>query len=155
MTLRDLIMARALSEIRTSIQQEKRQRAELGFDDLLSRLDGALQSGGGEQLAQAIRQRYPVAMIDEFQDTDPQQYRIFQKLYVGRPDCGLLLIGDPKQAIYAFRGADIFTYMRAFRGERPLYAGDQLALVAVDGRQRQSPVFSGRKAFPVRPNPLY
>ena len=59
-------MARALSEIRTSIQQEKRQRAELGFDDLLSRLDGALQSGGGEQLAQAIRQRYPVAMIDEF-----------------------------------------------------------------------------------------
>lgn len=113
LTLRDLIMARALSEIRTSIQQEKRQRAELGFDDLLSRLDSALQSGGGEQLAQAIRQRYPVAMIDEFQDTDPQQYRIFQKIYVGRPDCGLLLIGDPKQAIYAFRGADIFTYMRA------------------------------------------
>lgn len=113
LTLRDVIRARALSEIRTSIQQEKRQRAELGFDDLLSRLDSALQSAGGEQLALAIRQRYPVAMIDEFQDTDPQQYRIFQKLYVGRPDCGLLLIGDPKQAIYAFRGADIFTYMRA------------------------------------------
>ncbi|ANS44450.1 exodeoxyribonuclease V subunit beta [Serratia inhibens] len=113
LTLRDLIMARALSEIRLSIQQEKRQRAELGFDDLLSRLDSALQSEGGDRLAQAIRQRYPVAMIDEFQDTDPQQYRIFQKLYVGRPECGLLLIGDPKQAIYAFRGADIFTYMRA------------------------------------------
>lgn len=113
LTLRDLIMARALSEIRLSIQQEKRQRAELGFDDLLSRLDSALQSEGGERLAQAIRQRYPVAMIDEFQDTDPQQYRIFQKLYVGRSECGLLLIGDPKQAIYAFRGADIFTYMRA------------------------------------------
>ncbi|MHA7845577.1 exodeoxyribonuclease V subunit beta [Serratia sp. D1N4] len=113
LTLRDLIMARALSEIRTSIAQEKRQRAELGFDDLLSKLDAALQSAGSEQLAQAIRQRYPVAMIDEFQDTDPQQYRIFQKLYIGQPDCGLLLIGDPKQAIYAFRGADIFTYMRA------------------------------------------
>lgn len=113
LTLRDLIMARALSEIRLSIQQEKRQRAELGFDDLLSRLDTALHSEGGDRLAQAIRQRYPVAMIDEFQDTDPQQYRIFQKLYVGRPECGLLLIGDPKQAIYAFRGADIFTYMRA------------------------------------------
>lgn len=113
LTLRDLIMARALSEIRSSIQQEKRQRAELGFDDLLSRLDAALQGRGGAALAQAIRQRYPVAMIDEFQDTDPQQYRIFQTLYVGRPECGLLLIGDPKQAIYAFRGADIFTYMRA------------------------------------------
>ncbi len=99
LTLRDLIMARALSEIRTSIQQEKRQRAELGFDDLLSRLDAALQGRGGAALAQAIRQRYPVAMIDEFQDTDPQQYRIFQTLYVGQPECGLLLIGDPKQAI--------------------------------------------------------
>ncbi|KEY59360.1 exodeoxyribonuclease V subunit beta [Serratia sp. DD3] len=113
LTLRDLVMARALSEIRISVQQEKSQRAELGFDDLLSRLDGALHSSGGEQLALAIRQRYPLAMIDEFQDTDPQQYRIFQKLYVGQPECGLLLIGDPKQAIYAFRGADIFTYMRA------------------------------------------
>lgn len=113
LTLRDLIMARALSEIRYSIQQEKRQRAELGFDDLLSKLDTALQSAGGEQLASAIRQRYPLAMIDEFQDTDPQQYRIFQKIYIGQPECGLLLIGDPKQAIYAFRGADIFTYMRA------------------------------------------
>lgn len=112
LTLRDLIIARVLSEIRRSIQQEKRHRAELGFDDLLSRMDSALQNIGGEQLAQAIRQRYPVGMIDEFQDTDQQQYRIFQKLYFGQQDCGLLLIGDPKQAIYAFRGADIFTYMR-------------------------------------------
>lgn len=113
LTLRDLIVARALSEIRFTIQKEKRQRAELGFDDLLSRLDGALQQPGGELLAQTIRSRYPLAMIDEFQDTDPQQYRIFQRLYVNQPQCGLLLIGDPKQAIYAFRGADIFTYMRA------------------------------------------
>lgn len=113
LTLRDLVVARALSEIRFTIQKEKRQRAELGFDDLLSRLDGALQQSGGELLAQAIRNRYPLAMIDEFQDTDPQQYRIFQRLYVNQSQCGLLLIGDPKQAIYAFRGADIFTYMRA------------------------------------------
>ncbi|MGC6388686.1 exodeoxyribonuclease V subunit beta [Ewingella sp. S1.OA.A_B6] len=113
LTLRDLIVARALTEIRFTIQKEKRQRAELGFDDLLSRLDGALQQPGGELLAQAIRGRYPLAMIDEFQDTDPQQYRIFQRLYLNQAQCGLLLIGDPKQAIYAFRGADIFTYMRA------------------------------------------
>lgn len=113
LTLRDLILARAISEIRTSVQQEKRQRAELGFDDLLSKLDVALQQPGGELLAQSIRSRYPVAMIDEFQDTDPQQYRIFHTLYSGQKECGLLLIGDPKQAIYAFRGADIFTYIRA------------------------------------------
>ncbi|QHB33720.1 exodeoxyribonuclease V subunit beta [Yersinia canariae] len=113
LTLRDLILARAISEIRASVQQEKRQRAELGFDDLLSKLDAALQQPGGELLAQSIRSRYPVAMIDEFQDTDPQQYRIFHTLYGGQGECGLLLIGDPKQAIYAFRGADIFTYIRA------------------------------------------
>ncbi|WP_437214384.1 exodeoxyribonuclease V subunit beta [Pectobacterium sp. LFLA-215] len=116
LSLRDLVIVRALSAIRESVREEKRQRAELGFDDLLSRLDVALQQPSGERLASAIRERYPVAMIDEFQDTDPQQYRIFRTLYAGQPQCGLLLIGDPKQAIYAFRGADIFTYMHA-RGE--------------------------------------
>ncbi len=113
LTIRDLVIARALTEIRQSIAEEKRQHAELGFDDLLSRLDSALGQPSGEMLAQAIRQRYPLAMIDEFQDTDPQQYRIFNYIYGNQPQCGLLLIGDPKQAIYAFRGADIFTYMRA------------------------------------------
>ncbi|EXU74987.1 exodeoxyribonuclease V subunit beta [Erwinia mallotivora] len=113
LSLRDLVIARALSEIRTATQKEKQRTALLGFDDLLGRLDSALQQAGGDALASAIRSRYPVALIDEFQDTDPQQYRIFSKLYAHQPDHALLLIGDPKQAIYAFRGADIFTYMRA------------------------------------------
>lgn len=52
-------------------------------------------------------------MIDEFQDTDPQQYRIFQRIYQEADETALLFIGDPKQAIYAFRGADIFTYIAA------------------------------------------
>ena len=112
-SLRDVVIARALVEVRAAVRKEKRQQALLGFDDLLSRLDEALQQPGGEQLAQAIRQRYPVALIDEFQDTDPLQYRIFRTLYIHQPEHALLLIGDPKQAIYAFRGADIFTYIRA------------------------------------------
>ncbi|MGE9551570.1 exodeoxyribonuclease V subunit beta [Erwinia amylovora] len=113
LSLRDLVIARALSEIRFATQKEKQLNALLGFDDLLGRLDSALQQPGGEALAAAIRARYPVALIDEFQDTDPQQYRIFRTLYARQPDNALLLIGDPKQAIYAFRGADIFTYMKA------------------------------------------
>jgi len=113
LTLRDLIITKAIREIRETVQQEKRQRAVLGFDDLLSCLDTALQQSAGESLAAAIRSSYPLAMIDEFQDTDPQQYRIFNRIYANREHCGLLLIGDPKQAIYAFRGADIFTYIRA------------------------------------------
>ncbi|WP_312515921.1 exodeoxyribonuclease V subunit beta [Stutzerimonas nitrititolerans] len=99
-------------------EQEKRQRAEMGFDDMLTRLDAALQSDNGERLAQVIRTQFPVALIDEFQDTDPLQYRIFDRIYAiedNRAGCGLFLIGDPKQAIYAFRGADIHTYLRARR----------------------------------------
>ncbi|ELY4598069.1 exodeoxyribonuclease V subunit beta [Cronobacter malonaticus] len=115
-TIRDLLIARAMAEIRYTVAQEKRRRGELGFDDMLSRLDEALNQPGGEALAAAIRARYPAAMIDEFQDTDPQQYRIFRRIWLGQQETTLLLIGDPKQAIYAFRGADIFTYMRA-RGE--------------------------------------
>lgn len=113
LTLTDLMLTRAMREIREAVAREKRRRGELGFDDMISRLDGALQSANGDALAVAIRTRFPVAMIDEFQDTDPQQYRIFRRIWHHQPESGLLLIGDPKQAIYAFRGADIFTYMRA------------------------------------------
>lgn len=113
LTLRDLVIARALSAVRYAVAEEKRRRGELGFDDMLSRLDSVLSKAEGEPLACAIRGRFPVAMIDEFQDTDPQQYRIFRRIWLHQPEAALLLIGDPKQAIYAFRGADIFTYMKA------------------------------------------
>lgn len=113
LTIRDLVITRALAEIRETVAREKQRRGELGFDDMLSRLDAALRSESGEALASAIRGRFPVAMIDEFQDTDPQQYRIFRRIWQHQPETALLLIGDPKQAIYAFRGADIFTYMKA------------------------------------------
>ena len=98
------------------LEQEKQRRAQMGFDDMLSRLDTALQGANGPRLADVIRQQFPVAMIDEFQDTDPLQYRIFDSIYrvgLNDPDSALLLIGDPKQAIYSFRGADIHTYLRA------------------------------------------
>ncbi len=83
------------------------------FDDLLEDLYRALVSAsGGEVLAGIIRNKYSAALIDEFQDTDPVQYEIFRTIYAGS-DAPLFLIGDPKQAIYSFRGADIFAYMRA------------------------------------------
>ncbi|WP_142805063.1 exodeoxyribonuclease V subunit beta [Tepidiphilus sp. J10] len=94
----------------------QRRRAQMGFDDLLTRLDEALRGPNGERLAARIRQSFPVALIDEFQDTDPVQYRIFEAVYAPQkndPQTALILIGDPKQAIYAFRGADIYTYLEA------------------------------------------
>ena len=82
------------------------------FDDLLFKLHHALEQHGGEYLAEAIRFKFKAALIDEFQDTDPIQYAIFKKVF-GAEDSTLFLIGDPKQAIYGFRGADIFAYMEA------------------------------------------
>jgi exodeoxyribonuclease V beta subunit len=110
------VLQHAASWVGARFEEEKRRRAEMGFDDMLLRLDAALQTEGGERLAALIREQFPVALIDEFQDTDPVQYRIFESIYRiedNDPECGLFLIGDPKQAIYAFRGADIYTYLRA------------------------------------------
>src|SRR5262249_38116171 len=99
------------------------------FDDLLVRLRAALNAPGGTRLAGEVRRRYRAALIDEFQDTDPVQYRIFEALFAPPPRSSgpadpaplLFLIGDPKQAIYAFRGADVFTYLDAARQANPSY----------------------------------
>ncbi|MGK0885386.1 exodeoxyribonuclease V subunit beta [Klebsiella pneumoniae] len=148
LTLTDLVLARAMVEIRDAVAREKRRRGELGFDDMLSRLDEALRGDSGETLASAIRQRFPVAMIDEFQDTDPQQYRIFRRIWRRQPETALLLIGDPKQAIYAFRGADIFTYMKA--------RSDVAAHYTLDTNWRSSPgmVGSVNRLFSLSDNPF-
>ncbi|HMK64526.1 MAG TPA: UvrD-helicase domain-containing protein, partial [Thermodesulfobacteriota bacterium] len=92
---------------------ERKQRQNIqSFDDLLTRLEEALEKSGGEKLSRAIRLRYQAALIDEFQDTDPVQYAIFRNVF-GRDEAILFLIGDPKQAIYSFRGADLFAYLKA------------------------------------------
>ncbi|EIJ71454.1 exodeoxyribonuclease V subunit beta [Pasteurella bettyae] len=101
--------------IKTQLKDYKLNHQEKSFDDLLRLLKEALTSTHGEKLAQLIRQQYPFAMIDEFQDTDSQQYKIFSTIYIApqNANTGFVMIGDPKQAIYQFRGADIFTYLKA------------------------------------------
>jgi len=108
-----LFMLDAADKIRSALERFKQNSRLLFFDDLLLRLDAALGAERGSLLAQRLRSQYPVAMIDEFQDTDPTQYRIFQRIYADSDKTGLFMIGDPKQAIYSFRGADVFTYMQA------------------------------------------
>ncbi|WP_306532795.1 exodeoxyribonuclease V subunit beta [Geobacter sp.] len=90
----------------------KAERAIRSYDDLLVDLYRALQGATGGELAERLRTRYRAALIDEFQDTDPVQYRIFRQIYANET-APLFLIGDPKQAIYSFRGADIFAYLEA------------------------------------------
>ncbi|MCK9009810.1 exodeoxyribonuclease V subunit beta [Haemophilus influenzae] len=115
----DLLSKLTLYYYRQGLQQKlldyKLNHQEKSFDDLLRLLCEALQDAQGYELAEMIRFQYPFAMIDEFQDTDSQQYAIFSKIYRDNPEknTGFIMIGDPKQAIYRFRGADIFTYLKA------------------------------------------
>ncbi|KOO14230.1 exodeoxyribonuclease V subunit beta [Vibrio xuii] len=112
-SLKAPILAHAIEHCRDMLAKAKQQKQWMSFDDLLTNLSAAIDQDEAELLATRIRQLYPVAMIDEFQDTDPLQYSIFSRIYLNNPECGLFMIGDPKQAIYGFRGADIFTYIKA------------------------------------------
>ena len=109
----------ARTQVLQRMAELKRRSGLFGFADMLQRLDVALADPqAGERLAQRLREQFPVALIDEFQDTSPLQFRIFDRIYRtadNRPDIALLLIGDPKQSIYGFRGADIQSYLAARR----------------------------------------
>ncbi len=115
------LLAHAVHWMADRRERMQQRRAELGPDDLLERLDRAFEGRAGQALAAQVRRQFPVALVDEFQDTDPVQYRLFDHVYrlARAPDpedpSAVLLIGDPKQAIYAFRGADIHTYLQARR----------------------------------------
>jgi len=100
----------------------KQQTGQLAFDDQLTRLADALTAS--RELAANLHQRFPVAMMDEFQDTDAVQYDIFKQIYHGREQGSLMMIGDPKQAIYSFRGGDIFTYIAAKKDAQAHYTLD-------------------------------
>ena len=112
------------AEIFRYIERELTTRKERlnirSFDDLLTRTRDALNGQNGLALVGALRKRYRAALIDEFQDTDPVQYAIFQCIFE-KSDGILFLIGDPKQAIYGFRGADLFTYLKASKNVSSRY----------------------------------
>ena len=99
---------------RTELEVRKRRMAVMTYDDLLTRLSDTLSGDGGTVAAERLRERYRVVLVDEFQDTDPVQWRIMQTAF-GDGGVTLVLIGDPKQAIYAFRGADVYAYLEAAR----------------------------------------
>ncbi|MDX2370258.1 MAG: UvrD-helicase domain-containing protein, partial [Colwellia sp.] len=116
------IVRTAIYQIRQQVQQAKEQHNLLDFDDLINTLANCLKNEEDSRLAQTLLAQYPVALVDEFQDTDPQQFAILQGIYyqshtlenqTKQRSAALYLIGDPKQAIYGFRGGDIFAYLSA------------------------------------------
>jgi exodeoxyribonuclease V beta subunit len=134
------IVRAAIYQIRQQVQQAKEQHNLLDFDDLINTLADCLKNEDDSRLAKTLLAQYPVALVDEFQDTDPQQFAILQGIYYqsynqpnltpealtqqentknthAKPlNAALYLIGDPKQAIYGFRGGDVFAYLAARSG---------------------------------------
>jgi exodeoxyribonuclease V beta subunit len=139
------ILEHAAGWLQQRFTELQAQRAEIGFDDMLTRLKLALQGRHGARLAELIRSQFPLAMIDEFQDTDPTQYAIFDAIYrlaEPYPDTGIFLIGDPKQAIYSFRNADIYTYLQARRDTSPRHY-----TLAVNYRSTEAMVAASNSLF--------
>jgi exodeoxyribonuclease V beta subunit len=128
--------------VRTELDRRKRRLGILSYDDLLSQLADALADspdGKAGAAAQRMRQRWQIVLVDEFQDTDPVQWQVLDRAFSGHAT--MVLIGDPKQAIYAFRGGDVTTYLQAaetaqtkqtlavnWRSDKPLLAGFQRLL---------------------------
>jgi len=142
-----------LEAVRVELPVYKSRRNILFFDDLLLRLRDALQQRSGDLLAESIRKKYRAALIDEFQDTDPVQYAILRAVFLRdsqqeAENPPVFLIGDPKQAIYSFRGADIFAYMAAARQADVAYT--------LKENWRSAPALLGavNALFHNRPNPF-
>ena len=112
--LRIGLLEEFLREAPGRVRGQKREQRVIAYDDMLYNLHQALHDPKLPWLAGALAARYPAALIDEFQDTDALQYAIFSTLYA-QPGAALFLVGDPKQSIYAFRNADLHTYLDAAR----------------------------------------
>src|SRR5690606_15444292 len=106
-----------LPQVRARVDEDKRRRGEYDFDDMLLLVRDAVErSPVADALVASLRRQWVHALIDEFQDTDDAQWATFRRVFVeAPPPHALWVIGDPKQAIYGFRGADVFTYLRATR----------------------------------------
>ncbi len=153
--VRLVVLQDATRAARAQIDAVKTATRSLGFSDQLTRLHDALHGAGGEALAKVLRGSFPVAMIDEFQDTDALQYGIFRRLYravstQAVPEAlSLTMIGDPKQAIYSFRGGDIFAYAMARRD-----AGSALYTLDTNWRSTPALIAAVNTVFQQRPAPF-
>ena len=157
---------RFVEAARAEAARRREERHVYLFDDLLSETRRALRRSPGGRLARTLRERYPFALIDEFQDTDAVQYEIFRRVWHGsdgESPGGLVLVGDPKQAIYAFRDADVETYLsaRADAGDRGLgltvnWRSDPRVVRATNAlfaRPRDAFGQAGIEFHPVQPRP--
>ncbi|GAA4368887.1 UvrD-helicase domain-containing protein [Nocardioides caricicola] len=158
--------------VRAELDRRKRRLGILSYDDLLTQLADALKDEDGAA-AQRMRARWSIVLVDEFQDTDPVQWQVLDRAFSGHAT--MVLIGDPKQAIYAFRGGDVTTYLQAaatattqqtlsvnWRSDAPLLdsfqallrgaalGDDRIVVRDVEAHHRESRLSGGAAPFRVR-----
>lgn len=108
--------SRFAGAVRNRLEQRKRELRVIGYDDLLTRLESALAGPQGDVVRHRLREQFRLVVVDEFQDTDVVQWNILRDAFTGDgSQTSLVLVGDPKQAIYSFRGADVHAYLQAKR----------------------------------------
>ncbi|CAN5895803.1 exodeoxyribonuclease V subunit beta [soil metagenome] len=135
-SLDEAIAAAFLPKILTRITADKSELGQFDYDDMLELVWEALRDERrGPELATRLRTRMPWAMIDEFQDTDAVQWDIVRTIWVHPEAKGLTIVGDPKQAIYGFRGADVQTYLHA--RDEMLRAGATRVALTVNRRSTE------------------
>ena len=140
-----------VAEARTWLAARKRELLRLSYNDLVEHLARGLTRGTRRtRLLKALREQYPCALIDEFQDTSPRQFSIFDTLY--RDSGSLFLIGDPKQSIYAFRGGDVHAYLRA--AERAREAGNAPHHLTHNYRSSPDMLVAIEAVFTATPDPF-
>lgn len=110
-SIKEIFIYEAFTQISTIVKRKKKKLNLLDFNDLISVVYLSLNKNNS-YLSKLIQKKHPAVLIDEFQDTDYQQYKIFEKIYRKKNELALIFIADPKQSIYSFRGANIFSYLK-------------------------------------------
>jgi len=142
-SLRHILAVQSIYQLQKDVNQLKQKNGWISYYDMLSLVEQALSGRGSSSLLERLRGKYKVAFIDEFQDTDPVQWNIFRKIFIHThgeiPENLLFLIGDPKQAIYSFRGADVYAYLSAKKEMERLEKAGRAKLYSLSVNWRSQP----------------
>ncbi|RUA03420.1 MAG: hypothetical protein DSY89_00770 [Deltaproteobacteria bacterium] len=111
--LKHIVAVESIRRLGKDVRIAKQSQGWISYDDMLKQVHATLTGPDAGRLLAPLRKQYHYAFVDEFQDTDPIQWQIFARIFIESDTSRLFLIGDPKQAIYSFRGADVFTYLSA------------------------------------------
>ncbi|OEU83014.1 MAG: hypothetical protein BA865_14440 [Desulfobacterales bacterium S5133MH4] len=141
--LQNSLAIQAIHQLQKDVSQAKQSHGWISYYDMLALVEQALYDDNSSGLLEKLRNRYKVAFIDEFQDTDPVQWKIFKRIFIDNQKDShenlLYLIGDPKQAIYSFRGADVYAYLSAKNEIRSLEKADKAKLYSLSINWRSQP----------------